>query len=380
MTTSVENLTEEIDQHLNILYAFKDMNFKKLTIYLEKLKEIVAFKEQLNNLDLDLSEHLAITKNNNHIMTPPEFQDNMANIDDHAVMVYVHNAQLFKIYNSECMEDFINDDNCIYSYEHKYGTVEQVVRDAHPQKLNILFCAILTPIQINDVKKYIQDFMRQNPAFSNFNASSIYVSTYDNKTEFLLSEFMLKNISEKEKVLELFLKVLWRKKEDFLANSLELKHPPCMELDGARFYKLPSGKNPIGKRNPIHVLDQLMTTSVNHKSNSTVINNTFIIQNKCINNTNNNTTVINEKSTDSDKTLKSFYKMIYDSKPLWYKENGIVELDTIEAAYRDYFDDHVTTKAVISRQLNGKLFNPSSKATRTAKKVLVPYVELKKLF
>ena len=105
----------------------------------------------------------------------------------------------------------------------------------------------------------------------------------------------------------------------------------------------------------------------------------FIIQNNV--NTSNITNITKSDSESNDlKTLKNFYKHIYDTKPAWYIENGRVELAVIEEAYRTYFNDELTTKLVISRQLNGKIFIPIPNTVRCTKKILVSYANLKKLF
>lgn len=82
-------------------------------------------------------------------------------------------------------------------------------------------------------------------------------------------------------------------------------------------------------------------------------------------------------STEPSRTLKSFYRYIYDMKPSWYKENTLIDIAAIEDAYRAYFDDQTTTKAVISRQLNGSLFKSGTRVNRVFKKKLVSYEELK---
>jgi len=84
-------------------------------------------------------------------------------------------------------------------------------------------------------------------------------------------------------------------------------------------------------------------------------------------------------SGNSKKSLRDFYKYIYDTRPEWYIEKRKVDIDVIENAYRMYFDDHVTTKSIISRQLNGNIFNPAGNSKRTSKKIMVSYDELQKL-
>jgi len=87
-----------------------------------------------------------------------------------------------------------------------------------------------------------------------------------------------------------------------------------------------------------------------------------------------------QHDTRSGKSLKTFYKHIYTTKPIWFTENERIKFQTIENAYREYFDDNITTSSIISRTLNGKLFKPINNAQRNPHKKLVSFDELKSLF
>lgn len=80
------------------------------------------------------------------------------------------------------------------------------------------------------------------------------------------------------------------------------------------------------------------------------------------------------------KTLKSFFKHIYESEPSWYTPGKMVKLSVIESAYREYFNDEKTKKSVISKRLKDKLYNFSTRTDNISKKRLVKYEALKKLF
>lgn len=85
------------------------------------------------------------------------------------------------------------------------------------------------------------------------------------------------------------------------------------------------------------------------------------------------------KST-KQKTLESFFRHIYNTKPSWYLENGKVSIKIIENAYREYFEDYEIKSHMISRHLNGNLFKPASSTQRSHQKQLVSYNILKQLF
>jgi len=81
-----------------------------------------------------------------------------------------------------------------------------------------------------------------------------------------------------------------------------------------------------------------------------------------------------------NKKLKDFYKHIYTTKPSWYQEGKLVDIQVIERAYRDFFDDQQIRTAFISRNLKGSLFLTGSRINAVTKKKLIKYVDLKKLF
>lgn len=99
-------------------------------------------------------------------------------------------------------------------------------------------------------------------------------------------------------------------------------------------------------------------------------------------------TLNNEQSNDEsdetdlseeEKTIESFFKFIYDTKPRWYKEGGLVSMETLEKAYNNYFGVE-TPRNIISRNLNQKMFVYSERTNKSVNKKLVPFKELKKHF
>jgi hypothetical protein len=85
-----------------------------------------------------------------------------------------------------------------------------------------------------------------------------------------------------------------------------------------------------------------------------------------------------ENKSDS-KTLKTFFKHIYDNKPKWYKEGQLVRMSVIEEAYNDYFGG-ITPRNIISRNLNQKMFLASERTNKSVNKKLVYLNELRRYF
>jgi len=80
------------------------------------------------------------------------------------------------------------------------------------------------------------------------------------------------------------------------------------------------------------------------------------------------------------KTIASFCKYIYDTKPPWYMEDELVDFSFIEQAYKSYFNDNNATRATISRQLHGVLFSNGKRFNGVTKKNLFPYSKLATMF
>jgi len=370
---------ECIEEILDSLYEYKNMNAEKIELFKEKLVEFDKFRKSLVSLNLELQEYMCMSKKNNEIIPNHEYQDRMDAISNDSLTVYVSKAQVYKVYPYENIDDFENDDGTHYR-KPEYGPVHEVVRDKNAQKFNIIVTSILNLDQINLIKSHLLTFVKRNRAFESFKLNDITVFKYDGNTEFIMASIKLENIFEKDKMTESFIKFMRQKEESDLANKIQIRQPICDELEGARFYKLPSAKTPL-ENQKFNILDQLLTTSIPSKSQPSVyIGNIYITQNHNNSHNNTNITTINNESATDNKSLKTFYKHIYDEKPVWYVEKGKVDIDVIENAYRMYFDDHVTTKSIISRQLNGNIFNPVGNSKRTSKKILVSFTDLKKLF
>jgi len=358
---------EYINEIKSIYIGMEPEKTKKID---KKLFELIEYVKSISALDLELNEHLSTYKGNSEVIPSSEFQEKMDNIKDDALTIYVSKAQLYKVYPHEKLEDFQNDDNTVYK-KPEYGPVHEVVMDMRPQKFTVVVANDLDATKITFLKECIVTFIKKNPAYQNFTTNGISVFKYDDKTEFIVVSVVLKNSAEKELMIENFIKFLKKMGEKELHSKIEIKHPACEELEGARFYKLPSGKQSLNP-NTLNLLDQLISISKPIATQNIIINNpTIIIQN----NSNNTTSTVNI-GTNSDKSFKAFYKFLYETKPSWYKENTLVEFSVIAAAYAKYSGLNKDGKT-LSRQLNGYLFTADSGNKRSSKKKLVSFTKLK---
>lgn len=90
---------------------------------------------------------------------------------------------------------------------------------------------------------------------------------------------------------------------------------------------------------------------------------------------------INTHKTDEPvfkKTIETFCRSIYDTRPKWYSENKMVDINIIADAYREYFGGNKITSA-ISADLKSKLFNAGTRRNGATLKKLVPYEHLIKI-
>lgn len=374
------DLLQKMESMLNEISVYDGMDNEKIELYIKKLSEVKKYKSNLLELDLNLKEYLYQSRNGNEIISDTDIQSKLNEIRDDSLIIYVKKAQLYKIYDPAKIDDFQNDEGTHYRRS-EYGPAYEVVRDSHPQKLMIVITDEVEENRLPEIKAHILEYIKKTPAFSKTTTTDLKVYSNDNNTEFVVSSLMFKNMDEKEKFIESFIKFIRQKGAEDIAGKIQIRYPPCDELTGARLYKIPSLKMALSSNTPTNLLDQMITTLP--KSNGPIIinNNTFIINNNSNNTVNNSVTnTIAVSDTESHRTLKSFYKHLYNTKPSWYKEDKFIDMSVIEEAYRTYFDDHVTSKSVISRQLNGNLFTASTRASKIVKKRLVTYDLLHTLF
>lgn len=374
----VVNLQNRIQTVTNILSKENDSITEKKFLKLSNI--IKEFETQIKTeleLDNNLYEYMHETKKNHEVYPANDFQSILNEISDDSLIIYVKKAQLYKVYNSNHLEDFSMDESTCYRAS-KYGPVYEVVRDANPQKLMIVIQDNVRDVKLQNIKSNIIEFIQKSSKLAASKIPDLKVYDNDNHTEFIVSSIQLKNLQDKENFIDDFILFMKQKGETELAEKIQHRPQPC-DLKGVRLYTLPSAKTLIDGKPMMNSLDQLLTTSVNQPI--VIQQNTYIITNSTINSNNVINNTINKSSKTPKKTIKSFCLHIYETKPDWYLEDQFIDIDIIEEAYRNYFSDTKTDKKVISRNLKDYLFNKSSRSYGgTTKKKLFTYDVLKKKF
>lgn len=375
------------DSFLQTLETLKSesmsLDDKKIKLLNEKVRDIIKYKASLAELDMDLQSYIKDSENDHvAVFGDKEIQLRLNDISPDSLIIYVKKAQLYKIYHPDGMEEFIHDESTHY-HKPQYGPVYEVIRDIHPQKLMIVIADDIRDDQLITIKQHIVDFINTEPTLINDNLSDMKVYSNDNNTEFVVSSVLLQNMSEKEIFIERFIRFMQYKGEIDLASKIQLRLPPCM-IEGARMTKIPSIKTSLSGT-MTDVVAELVTNS---KQTPVIINQTFIINSNVNSNINSNVNSNNIVHTlnntsfekpNTRKTLKTFYKFLYDTKPNWYKGGTYVPLKTLEDSYREFFNDKTTSASAVSKKISD-LFISSTRVNNVTKKKLVTYETLKKLF
>jgi len=365
--TKLTELTDKI--------VMADIDNKKLSLLLYDLEEYCTKVDSILDLDINLNQWMYETKKNHEIYPEHSFHEKLNEIGDDSLIIYIKKAQLYKVYNADDLDDFINDDNVCYTKKQN-GPAYEVVRDTNPQKLMIVIKDNIRNDKIFDIKENIIEFIKKTYTTSTSNVANLKVYATNDNTEFVVSSVQFKDLQAKESFIEDFI-IYMRKKGDIeIANKIELRPPPS-DLKGARYYELPSVKKLIDGTPVVNFLDQLITTSTQQKTPVVIQNNTFIFNNNNGNVTNNIVSA-NKTNKNIKKTVKTFCKDIYDNKPEWYKENQFVDIEIIEDAYRKYFNTDAN-RIIISRSLKDNLFTKTVRSGGITKKKLYAYDVLKKL-
>jgi hypothetical protein len=361
----------EIKELTDAIVNVDGMDNYKMKIYSEKLKELVKFKNNLTELNVDLNEYFYETKQNNEVIPDMDFPNRINEIDSNSLIIHIKKAQLYKVYNVKNLDDFQNDSNTHFR-KAEYGPVHEVVRDEYPQKLIIMVNDDIKDSHLTEIKNNIIDFIKKNDAFAKTTLADVKAFGTNGNTEFILSSVKMANIYEKDKIVDKFIKFLKRLGKNDLADKIQFRTNESV-VDGVHFYKLPIAKVSLDNT-PYNPIDQLLTTPA---TNAPIIYNTYIINNNVdnsvTNNLVNNIGTINITSKSSKKTLSTFKQFIKDTKPDWYIENTYIDLSILEKAYRDYFNDNEINTSIISRQLNGVLFTKSRRVNNVNKKLLLAY-------
>jgi len=375
---SITSVPTEIKELTDVIVNVDGMDNYKMKIYSEKLKELVKFKNNLTELNVDLNEYFHETKQNNEVIPDMDFPNRINEIDSNSLIIHIKKAQLYKVYNVKNLDDFQNDSNTHFR-KAEYGPVHEVVRDEYPQKLIIMVNDDIKDSHLTEIKNNIIDFIKKNDAFAKTTLADVKAFGTNGNTEFILSSVKMANIYEKDKIIDKFIKFLKRLGKHDLADKIQFRTNESV-VDGVHFYKLPIAKVSLDN-SPYNPIDQLLTTPA---TNAPIIYNTYIFNNNVDNSVTNSVTnnlvntigSINIKCKSSKKTLSTFKQFIKDTKPTWYIENSYIDLSILEKAYRDYFNDNEINTSIISRQLNGVLFTKSRRVQNVNKKLLYAYDDL----
>lgn len=352
---------------------------KKEAKLLEKIAELEKYVRDLSELDMHLIETVTghLSKRPDDTYDLKSFPLKLDEISEDSTIIFLKNAELFKVYNTEeLLESFVNNVNCDFKNR---GPVYEVVRDAYPQKLIIV---IEDDVQdrLQLMKTHITEFIAQDPKFKKVGTADLVVYKTTSTTEFIAVNNILKNIHEKEEFMEDFKRYMKTKGEAVVANKIQIR-PPATDIKGVRFYELPKNKTILsGNYNDSlnHLINQVSVANPN-SSTPTVINLTVNnIVNGNVNSNNTNTTTNNIINTG--KTVKAFYKHLYNTKPSWYVENALVDMEHIVNAYREFFNDSTILATHVSKKLNGGLYNNGTRTNGVTKKKLVSYATLRGLF
>jgi len=343
---------------------------KKAALVTQKINELTEYIKELKLLDMDFQQHIKNDSPQDDIIDSNDFSSKLNSIDDNRLIIYVKKAQLYRNYKPEHLNDFRNHNNTVYKYN---GPVYEVARDTHCQKLMIVLMDEENG-NLDTMQKYIIEFLKQYPNLAKINDSDIVIFKNGPNIEFIVNSISLQNITEQQDFIDEFIIFMYKKGEHDIASKIQLRPPPS-GIRGVKFYEIPSNKQQIGGPT-IDILNQLVTNVANN--NVPIVN--VVVNNYVQNNINNSVNTTNINPPIEKKTISTFCKYIYDTKPTWYTENKLVNIEIIEDAYRVFFDDQTTSRANVSRLLKGKIFNISNRNKGVTMKKLLPFNVLKKNF
>jgi len=292
-------MTESIQQRLQILNQKIINDICTCPSKLDTLSNhIDSFERDINALcilDIDLVKSLTVdlTTRVDDTFSSKDFQSKMKDIADDATIIYLKNAEHYKVYNPEERgQHLVNQINNDFRNR---GPIYEVVRDAYPQKLLIVLDEEDVHISVlNTMKKHIVEFLRKDSKYNNMTDSDIVVFNSDTQTKFLTVNVIVKDINERDKFIEGFKRYMKNKGSSDIATKIEVR--PDTDIEGARYFDLPIIDGVISNLN--HLITGTQTPPM------VVINNLTVNINS---NNNNNNVTTNNIQTDSPKTLKAFY-------------------------------------------------------------------------
>jgi hypothetical protein len=363
---------------------------------LEKgIRDLVYQKRELAHVDPAFKRELADRTDRLTLVEVNDMEEKVKELDKGSLVLYSKKANSYVVYDPNKVGNFIQD----YSTVFKNETIFEVVMDNNPQRLVFVIKYNMTDAHINQLKTGILRYIKSNSTYNATHSDvKVFRDTEENRTkvEIIVKTVIFDSVYEKMKFVGGFKQFLASDAREevmdalIIADKIDFYGPKAKGIE-AQLYKTPSLKSQVvrvpGDDNPDKIFDLMMTPIV--------INNTFVVNGNIQNTVNNiagdyiargatvNKTTIKKQKVviekNKKKTIKDFYKYIYNTKPEWYVENGKVEWSTIEEAYRSYFNDQQTPRQTISQKLNGYLFTASGRSNSgmTCKR-LFSYDDLKK--
>ncbi len=246
---------------------------KKILMVSDKINELNKYINKIQKLDLDLISLLKedLSKRPNDTMSGNDFINGMSNIEEDSLIIFLENAELYKIYRSdELSSDFTNHLNTVFKRKDK---IYEAVRDSNPQKL-IIVIADDVQNRLLLIKSYIMEFITQRDKLNEIKNDDIVVYKNNTKTEFIAINVILQNVNEKDEFMEDFQRFMRSKGENDIANKIQVRQP-ASDVKGIRYYDLPRDKIPISAD----------ANTLNHYINKTqTIQNSPMIMNVTVNN------------------------------------------------------------------------------------------------
>lgn len=359
------------------------------------IRDLVDKKRELTLIDPDFRRELADRTDRLTLVNIEDIEVVAKGVDNESPIFFVEKAGAYIIYGPGQVCNYVQDVNTILKNEKVY----EVVRDNNPQKLVIVLNCNMSDPHLEQLKQSILKYIKNN---SSYNAGDSDMKVFrdseerHSKLEILVTTVIFNNALERVQFISGFREFLRSDTGSeiyngtMVADKIEFYGKKAKGL-AAQLYKTPSRKTQVarisGDDNPEKVFDLMVTPIVinNYVVNGGVNNTVNNIAGDYIAATGNatvNKTVQKQKiviEKNKKKTIKDFYKYIYDTKPEWYIENGKVEWSTIEEFYRTYFNDQQTPRQTISQKLNGALFTAGGRSNSGAtRKRLYSYADLKK--
>lgn len=372
------------------------MDSEKKRLMIKEIKSVIERKKKLEKVDFDFKRALISRKDRLDAIEVEDMKKKQ--IDDGSLILYSENADLYVVYDSDNISNFAQDFGTLLR---RNGLIFEVVRDENPQRLVIVINQNMSDDQIIRLRHILISYIIEenicevSPSdikfFRDVNGSVTSV-------EIIVNTVIFNSVYEKIKFVDDFKRYIIRNDQTMqdmalVVDKIDSSLPKAIGIKGG-LLKAPFLKTPVimqkGDDKPDKIYESMATPIVintyitnNNASNGGVINiNNGVNINKVNNtykNTSKNTTKIVQKKTREKRTITTFCKYLYDTKPEWYLEGKFVPLSEITDEYQMYFDDYDTIPAVISRKLAGILFEQKDARTKDghAKKKLYSFEELK---